>query len=429
MPDMTGTTGDPAELPVCPAGGADPKLTQIIFIALVAIAFTAGYITLYATLINAIWFRNEAVTANRWLIPVGVMTFSLLVGLCRKYLQAPTVMEGGFIESMKGGGHKVDYRTFPGALASSLFSLLAGVSVGPEGGIVILVGDVTAFLQEKLRIARESAETSFGVNVAALASAFNGIVGSPLFTGVFATEFQVGGNRNALKFLTWNLLAGCIGFLFYLLIGLPSFARSIAFTPIGELHFVYVLYAIILGVVGSLLAVFAGIAMQATASVMERVFNDRIFAPILAAGAITSIVGYFIPNLLFSGENQIHAIIADPAAIGAGMLLAMAVLKLLLLALAFRSGFIGGPLFPILFSATMLGLAINLIVPGVPVSICILCIEAAALALAMGAPLTAILLVAVVGTADTTMLLLLTISSVTAMVLATGLKRRRAVPD
>jgi hypothetical protein len=43
----------------------------------------------------------------------------------------------------------------------------------------------------------------------------------------------------------------------------------------------------------------------------------------------------------------------------------------------------------------------------------------------MGAPLTAILLVAVVGTTDTIMLLLLTISSVTAMVLADVLRRRR----
>jgi H+/Cl- antiporter ClcA len=131
------------------------------------------------------------------------------------------------------------------------------------------------------------------------------------------------------------------------------------------------------------------------------------------------------PNLLFSGESQIHAIVADPVAIGAGMLLAMAVLKILLLALAFRSGYIGGPLFPILFSATMLGLAINLIFPGAPVSICVLCIEASVLSLAMGAPLTAILLVAVVGTADITMVLLLTISSVTAMVLADVLRRRR----
>ncbi|WP_301662891.1 chloride channel protein [Methanoculleus frigidifontis] len=425
MPEMTGAAYDQAEPAACPSGGADPKLREIIFIALVAVAFTAGYIVLYGILINAIWFDNDHAGANRWLIPVGALFFSLLVGLSRKYLHAPTVMEGGFIDSMKGGGQKTDYRTFPGALLSSLFSLLSGVSVGPEGGIVILVGDITAYVQKRLKIAHESADASFGVNIAALASAFNGIVGNPLFTGIFATEFQVGGNRNALKFLTWNLLAGTIGYLFYLSLGLPAFARSIPFAPIGELHPVYVVYAVLLGLVGSLLAVFTGLSMQGIAKIMERIFRGRIILPLLAAGAVTALVGSFVPNLLFSGEKQIHAIIADPAAFGAAMLIAMAIAKILLLALAFQSGFIGGPLFPILFSSTMIGLALNLLFPFLPVSIAVLCIEASVFALALGAPLTAILLVAAVGTADITMLLLLTISAVTAMILGEGIRRRR----
>ncbi len=51
-------------------------------------------------------------------------------------------------------------------------------------------------------------------------------------------------------------------------------------------------------------------------------------------------------------------------------------------------------LLPIFFSATLIGPAANLLLPFLPVSIGVLCIETSALALAMGAPLTAILLVA-----------------------------------
>ncbi|MDD5420078.1 MAG: chloride channel protein [Methanomicrobiaceae archaeon] len=422
---MTGAAEVSAGQPAEPRDGSDPKLWQIVFIALVAVVFTAGYIILYALLLNTLWFDHDFAESNRWMIPAGVMLFSLLAGLCRRYLHAPTVIHGGFVESMKGEGEKVNYRTFPGALLSSLFSLLSGVSVGPEGGIVILVSDIAAFFQERLRIARESADAALGFNVAALASAFNGIIGSVLFTGVFATEFQVGGRWGALKFLTWNLLAGAIGYMFYLLLGLPSFARSIPFAPVPDLQPAYILYAIVFGVIGAMLAVFTGLSMQGTGRLMEHLFRDRVILPLLVVGAITAIVGYFIPDLLFSGEKQIHAIIDDPAAIGAAMLIAMAIVKILLLSLAFKSGYIGGPLFPILFSATMIGLAVHLI-SGLPVSICVLCIEASALALALGAPLTAILLVAVVGTADSGMILLLTISSVTAMILAAEMKRRRA---
>lgn len=400
-----------------------PALWQVALIAIIAILFTVAYLALYGLLNRAIWVQNGFVQANPWAVPAGVLAFSLLVGLCRRYLRAPTVIHGGITDSLKEGGETPDYRTFPGAFLSSLFSLLSGASIGPEGTITVLMGYVSPYIREKLRIGSPGA--ALGFDVAALASAFNGIVGSVLFTGVFATEFQVGGNKNAFRFLTWNLLAGAIGFLFYLLLGLPSFARSIPFEPIAELYPAYILYAVLLGILGGLLAIFAGLSMQAAGTVMERVFGDAVIARVLAAGVIIACAGYFIPEVLFSGEGQISGIITDPARVGAGMLLGIAVLKILLLALSFKSGYIGGPLFPIIFSSTLIGLAFNLVFPGVPVSIFVLCIEVAALTLALGAPLTSILLVAVVGTADQNMTVLLVVSAVTAMLISVAMKERR----
>ncbi len=407
-----------------PSGGTgdDPKLRQIVLIALIAIIFTVAYLSLYGLLNRAIWFEEGVLKPPRWAIPVGVLAFSLLVGLCRKYLRAPTVIHGGFTESLKGGGEKPDYRTFPGALLSSLFSLLSGASVGPEGAITVLIGYISSYTRDRLKI--RSATAELGFDVAALASAFNGIIGNILFTGIFATEFQVGGSRNALKFLTWNLLAGTIGYLFYLLLGLPSFARSIPFEPISELNLAYILYAVVLGILGVLLAVLMGLSMQAAGTVMERAFGDAVITQTLAAGVIIACIGYFIPEVLFSGEGQIHGILTDPARFGVGMLLFMAILKILLLALSFKSGYLGGPIFPVIFSSTLVGLALHLLFPGIPVSIFVLCIEVAAITLALGAPLTAILLVVVVGTADQNMIVLLVISAVTAMLLGAAAKER-----
>ncbi|MDV2480720.1 chloride channel protein [Methanoculleus sp. Wushi-C6] len=418
---MPAPTDDP-EPPGVPGGDGTLRIWQIALIAVIAIAFTVAYLGLYGLLNNAVWHENAFVQANPWAVPAGVLLFSLLVGLSRRYLRAPTVIQGGFADSLKGGEGKPDYRTFPGALLSSLFSLLSGASIGPEGTITVLIAYISSFIRERLRIG--SPVAALGFDVAALASAFNGIVGSVLFTGVFATEFQVGGNKNAFRLLTWNLLAGTIGFLFYLLIGLPSFARSIPFEPIHELLPAHILYAIVLGALGSLLAVFAGVSMQAAGKIMDRAFGDAVVTRVLAAGAVVAAVGYLIPELLFSGEAQIHGIIADPARFGAGMLLLMAVAKLLLLGLAFKSGYIGGPLFPIIFSSTLVGLALSLVFPGVPVGIFVLCIEVAALTFALGAPLTAILLVAIVGTADQYTVVLLTLSAVTAMLIAARVKER-----
>jgi H+/Cl- antiporter ClcA len=185
-------------------------LVAIIVIALIAIAFTAGFMALYVFLSKVIWFENDFVLSNRWTIPVLVLFFSLLVGLCQKYLHAPTVIHGGFVENMKEQKLVTDYRVFPGAFLSSIITLISGASVGPEGTLNILVPQISAWFRDKFRIERGSSTNQLGFDMAALASAYNGIVGNPLFTGILATEYRIG-RKGASTFLLWNLLAGVIG--------------------------------------------------------------------------------------------------------------------------------------------------------------------------------------------------------------------------
>ena len=395
----------------------NPKIWQIILIAVIAIAFTAIWLETYESL-NAVIWMNEFVKANRWTIPAGVIFFSLLVGLCLKYLHAPDVIHGGFTDSMKGEGAHGDYKTFPGTLLSSFFSLFSGASVGPEGPIAFLIMEISAWVREKLNILNEA---SLGFDVAALASAYNGIIGSPLVTAVFATEFNVG-NKDALKFLAWNLLAGVIGFLFFSLLGLKSFASLLAFPPIESITLSYVIYAVILGILGALIAIFMGLVMRGMGDVIGRAFKDRIMTRILFAGVIIAIVCYFIPDLMFSGETSIHSIMMNPAQFGVAMLLIMAVLKIVLLALSFKSGFLGGPIFPTLFTCTMIGLALSLMFPGIPVGIFVMCLEVAVITLALGVPLTAILLIMVISSTNQYMTSLLVISAVVALVLGIALR-------
>jgi H+/Cl- antiporter ClcA len=405
---------------------AYPKLWIVILFAFVAIVFTALWLGAYNWLNTAIW-SNSFVTSHKWTIPVGVLFFSLLVGLAVKYLRAPTEIHGGAMESMKGGGHeKTDYTNFPGALLSSFCSLLSGASVGPEGALASLMQDITAWMGEKLKVAEES---KVGLLMAALASTYNGIIGSPIFTSVLATEFQVGGKELGIAFLAWNLLAGVIGYFFFTLLGIPVFAQSIPFTPISTLTLADALYAILLGLLGALLTLCIGVSMQVFGRVMGR-FGDRVVLRILAAGVVIALVVYFFPEVMFSGESQIHSIIQNPAQYGVLLLLLFALLKILLLGLSFKSGYLGGPTFPTLFTCTMVGLALFLLFPAIPESILVLCIESAALGLLLNAPLTAILLVTVIGTADAYMIALMCLSTVTAMFVGFGVKRlmaRRAV--
>src|SRR5674476_674696 len=110
-------------------GDRVPRIPLIITIAFSLVWFAALHF------LNTSFWGSDFVIANRWMIPVGVLFFSLLVGLCGKYLRAPNVINGGFEVVLKGG--KLDYKTFPGTLLSSFFSLLSGAAIGPEAPLTL----------------------------------------------------------------------------------------------------------------------------------------------------------------------------------------------------------------------------------------------------------------------------------------------------
>ncbi len=145
-------------------------------------------------------------------------------------------------------------------------------------------------------------------------------------------------------------------------------------------------------------------------------FEGREVERALAAGVIFSVVGVFAPILLFSGESQIQEVAADPAAYGPALLVAMALAKLALLAVAFKSGFLGGPTFPAIFASVCVALAIRLLAPSVPADVVIGGIMAGFLVVLFKAPLMVILLTAVMLQADPELIALILLAVAAAMV-------------
>jgi hypothetical protein len=96
--------------------------------------------------------------------------------------------------------------------------------------------------------------------------------------------------------------------------------------------------------------------------------------------------------------------------------------KLILLALLMKSGFLGGPTFPLLFACTMFALAVNLLVPSVPIAICVISIEDNTLSLALDALLTAILLVETIATSNPCETALIALAAVVGLFMGAILK-------
>jgi H+/Cl- antiporter ClcA len=392
---------------------------HVIIIGIITAAFTGLWLGIYNWLNVVIW-SNDFVQTHHFMLPLGVVIFSLLIGLSQKYLKAPNMIHsGGLVEALSGKNGEVNLKTFPGALIVSYLSILSGVSIGPEGSIGLLVTDIVSWFKDKFSGAGKNSQKLFSVG---LASAYNGIIGSPLFTGVLTTEIQ---EEKNMKAIIWNLLGGIIGFVFFTLLHLHVFAKYIPFSPISSLKLEYFIYAFLLAFIGATLAIFVGVSFQFSEKLLDQFFKNKPLFRILTAGGITAIVVYFFPEVMFAGETQIFPMIANPASYGILLLLFFAVIKIILMSLSFKSGFIGGPTFPILFSSVMIGLALSLIFPWIPVSIIIPCIEVSAFSIALEAPLTAILLVAVINTSDANATALLILSAVTGIGLGNISKKNK----
>jgi hypothetical protein len=78
MADVQGS-GCAAEPPaideLTPMPATTTRLLHIILIAIIAIAFTTAFLIAYSLLNNVIWFDNDFIAANRWMIPVLVLAF------------------------------------------------------------------------------------------------------------------------------------------------------------------------------------------------------------------------------------------------------------------------------------------------------------------------------------------------------------------
>ena len=104
----------------------------------------------------------------------------------------------------------------------------------------------------------------------------------------------------------------------------------------------------------------------------------------------------------------------------------MAVAKLALLAVGFRSGFLGGPTFPLIFASTCVALALNLAFPGVPVAIFVAGIMAGAVFALFRTPLMVVLLTGFMLDEGATMTALIVLAVAVVMIVMPPLQKLMA---
>lgn len=333
-----------------------------------------------------------------WLQPIGPWTLAvlpvvggLIVGLVLHFFIGEERHHGvaGIMEAVALAGGRLRYKRIPAKAIASAISIGSGAAVGPEDPSVQIGSNLGSMLGQWLHVSDDRVRTLVAAGAAGgIAAAFN----APIAGVFFALEIILG--ELSAGMLGGVVLAAVISAVFTQAVSGPQPAFHVpayAFSSAAELP----LYLGLGLVAGPIAAVYIRTLYRAQ-DIFHALHVPRWIKPMIA-GAIVGVAGLMLPQLLSVGYETIEQIL-NGAAFPIGLLIALALGKLILTPISIGGGFQGGVFAPSLYIGAALGGAYGLLMkdllPGMPITPAAFAMVgmAAVLAGAVHAPLTAMLL-------------------------------------
>lgn len=313
----------------------------------------------------------------------------LLVGLGQRYLGS---RHSGSLQAEIAKG-RVPYQGLAASMLISLIRLIRGGSIGPEGPLGHMGAGIGSWLAEKRGYEPDKSRI---LSLAGISAAFGGFLGTPLSAAFMSMEFTGLLSMPIYANMVAALVAALIGaWVIFSLTGvLPAGATN--FPQEGLLNLAGLLYAVVFGLLGLGWAFLFKLIFGTIKPLAARLDQWPVLKPVIG-GLVFGLVGAWLPITLFSGENELGQVLTRGAEIGIVMLLLLAIAKLVTLSVCMATGFPGGFVFPLFFSAGALGYAIHLLLPFIPLPVCVVGMVAGIGGGVMRMPFAVILLLLVIG--------------------------------
>lgn len=281
-----------------------------------------------------------------WLLVVGLLIYS-----AQRLFGGPMPKGFGLIRAdLKENGWS-DYRFVLYQMILPAIILTSGTSLGPEATLVsstVLYGlwitDKVRFIEANYRTLRSS---SWAHQLR--------IVLAP-------TQFLVRRPRSLRKQSLWSPLTigwFAVGVMFFALSynlgGEPSLIIRLGKSAWHLPDLWWLLPVMVLGYV--LGRVQLRLMIELRKIILGRVFRE--WHLILLGGVAIYLASLFAPTIMFSGQHNFHLLAGVWQSQSAAYLVLHAVLKLALITICLNTGWLGGDIFPVLFSATAQGIALS----------------------------------------------------------------------
>jgi H+/Cl- antiporter ClcA len=377
---------------------------RLIVLALVLGVLTAlmtfAFVTLVHVLSDGLWVdAAEAIGVPSAVFALVVCSIGgLLVGvLIRIFGDHPGIFADVMAEFGRTG--RFDYRNAPGILITAIPSLVAGGSLGPEEPLAEASSGLGTIIGDRLKLnAHETRSLGF-TGVSGMLAAF---ITSPINGAVLGLE-SAKGAVSGLALQAWvlfpSLIASSVATVVFVGLTGHFFGRLYVF-PEYEPALSHLFAAIPLGLLGGVVGVSFFVVLRGMQRAMQPLKSHVIWRGLLG-GIGLGVAGALLPLTLFSGEEQTVELINTASEIGVAMLITLAVVKALVTCLCLATGWKGGYVFPIMFVGVALGLAVDLVFPGIPVAVAVAATLGGALVATFQAPLFAVLFTLVMVQAET----------------------------
>jgi len=327
---------------------------------------------------NPGWFGGQwwwiAVTAG-----AGV-----LVGLLRRLTHLPD-QTSGLIADLQD--EHVDPGPVPAIVAVSAVSLIGGASLGPEKALGSIGGGAGTWIARRRGLTTDDAKTT---TLAGFAGAYGGLFTSTVIVVMMIMEIARPGGRRFTTALAGSIVASSVSFALYFVIAGAVFLDAYQ-VPQYQYQDWQLLAAVPLGLFAAVVTAVLGLVMRLAAVLFGRLKLPGIVKATLG-GAVFGLIGVALPLTLFTGSTQLGMVLADAGTLGAGLLAALLIGKMLAFGVSQASGFVGGPIFPALFIGGTAGVLVHQLIPGLPLGLTFTCLLAAVPGSMIAAPFSMVLL-------------------------------------
>ena len=198
--------------------------------------------------------------SGSWRAVVILTVAGLIVGLLYRFIK---VKETEVADALKDG--RVDPEGVPGGLLVSLVSLIGGFSLGPEVPSGMLAGGLATWISERRKLSDEIRSSNV---MASITSAYGGLFTAPL--GAFLIPLEVP-HMQTFNYYGTLIIAGAtavLGFVIFYIAGSDQFAGLLRLLDLPQYTLLpwHLVVAIVIGLLGAILALIFGLSINASAT-------------------------------------------------------------------------------------------------------------------------------------------------------------------